>query len=566
MFYTFACAWIWVFLCGFSSPNQETLVSRHAWAPGAELKGEAAPAVVPYRGGHALEFSRKLSTFHNAGQGMKNELRLKGALSLLAVVELNTPPPGKVSLISKWRLVSGGRSYELGLTSSKQLFFTISASGKWPDRALELMSTRPLAAGVPYAVAAVYEPGKRMALYINAVPSGEAVEGVPENIFDSPTPVLFGSRFGSEETCAFDGLIQGVWIHAAALDRELIAKWTQSQGIVDPPGPEFPVLKPPYDLDVVKESTRAWYSDLRDPGAPFGAYKLTPESPPDLYASADLAWIRWIMNDLDLATEQRKQWIGFIQDQQNPEDGSYRHITGHCRTHAFCHATGALNMLGGRHRYKPGLLEKYQDVNGIPAWLDGIDWVRQWGASHDIWGAGLPLVCTPETPDEWNAALFAWLDCEADPGTGFWRSGIEARSRLEYLGGAFHIWPLYAATGRPLPHAERVIDSVLALQRGDGSFDGVFGYGSMDGVWALAYLGSCSSHRRDDLLVSLEKSALGLMKLFNGKPGRFFSSAHSTESRIAMLAILQSALPTMFESEKPWRNPWHDKKLFVVKY
>jgi len=534
------------------------------WTADASLGADSPPAAAAFRDGLAARFERAQAAFLSLGQGAEGSLRLEGAFRLAAVVQIGKEAPGKVSLISKWRLSRGGRSYELGIVDSRQLFFTVSASGSWPERALELMSTRPLVSGTPYAVVAAFEPNKRMALFVNGLASGEETEKVPERVFDSPTPVWLGNRSGSEKTCAFDGSIAKVSFYDEALDAEDASNWAGQQRLLSPPPPEFPVLDPPYDLDLIAERTRAWYRRLQAPDSPYGAYRLRPWHPPDLYASADVAWIRWIMCDLDLTDEQRGQWIRFIQDQQNPEDGTYRHITGHCATHAFCHATGALNMLGGRQRHEARLLGRYLETEKVPEWLDRINWVRQWGASHDIWGAGLPLVCTSSTPQPWKDALFAWLDAEADPGTGFWRKGIEARSPLEYLGGAFHIWPLYAATGRPIPYPERVIDSVLALQRSDGSFDGAFDYGNMDGVWVLQYLGSRHDYRGEAVKAALQRNLHGLMRVHNRAPCRFYSSAHSTESRIATLAMLQGALPGLLVSKKPWRNPWHQRDLFII--
>jgi len=530
----------------------------------AAPEGERAPALVPLGEGYALRFERERGTLLDLGQGEGGALRMRGALSLVAVVRMDAVPPGKVSLISKWRLTRGGRSFELGLTASRQLFFTISASGTWPERARELLSTRQLEPGEIYLVAATFEPDASMALYVNGAESGRIADRIPGEVFDSETPVLLGNRPGAEDACAFDGIIGGAWFHPSAPGAEALARAAAELGLDRPPPPELELLEPPYDLDAVRERTRDWYRRLQAPGEPYGAYRMRPGSPPDLYASADVAWIRWIQDDLDLEAAQRREWIAYIGDQQDPGDGSYRHLTGHCATHAFCHATGALNMLGGRQRHRPALLDAYLDVEGVPAWLDGIDWVNQWGASHDVWGAGVPLVCTPSTPVEWTEAVFGWLDAEADPGTGFWRRGVEASSPMQYLGGAFHIWPLYAALERPIPHPERVIDGVLALQRPSGSFGGGFDYGNMDGVWVLQYLCERTDWRREEVLEALERNLHGLMEVYNRDPGRFFSSAHSTESRIATLAMLQAALPEAVRSALRWRNPWHRRELFAI--
>jgi hypothetical protein len=536
------------------------------WHPDRAPAGDAAPEVVPFRQGHGLRFVRVKQTRLDLKQGDGGTLRLAGPMTLEAIVQMEALPPTKVSLISKWETRPGGRSYELGVTPFGWLFFTVSASGNWDGRAAELMSNRMMQPGVPYHVAAVFEPASRMALFVNGEASGELREGVPDSIFDSSTPVWLGNRFRNQAACGFEGILGSVRIHSVARDAASIAVRAAAVGLDQPiPGSTAIRLQVPYNLDQVRERCRQWYAQLQSQDQPYGAYRLTPAQPPDLYASADLAWIRWMMNDLSLSVPQRQQWIGFIQDQQSPSDGTYRHITGHCPAHAFCHATGALNMLGGRHRHPPRFLAPYRDVQRIPAWLEQIDWEKQWGASHDIWGAGLPLAASDETPQAWRDALFAWLDEAADPATGYWRKGVKARSPIEYLGGAFHIWPIYAALGKPLLYPERLIDQLLALQGPNGSFERGFGYGNMDGVWALERLSKQVLYRADEVRAALQRDLEGLIRVYDDHPSQFFADAHGTESRIATLAILQAALPEKFTSSAVWRNPWHERDLFRIK-
>ncbi|MGD8240436.1 MAG: hypothetical protein PVH68_17915, partial [Armatimonadota bacterium] len=119
-------------------------VAFHEWTPGTAPEGENAPAVERFRDGWALRFVRERQTSVDLGQGEDGALRLSGALTLAAVVQLEAEPPTKVALISKWRTAAGGRSYELGVTPQRRLYFTISASGSWDARARQLLSTRPL--------------------------------------------------------------------------------------------------------------------------------------------------------------------------------------------------------------------------------------------------------------------------------------------------------------------------------------------------------------------------------------------------------------------------------------
>jgi len=511
-------------------------------------------------------FSRTPYTAVDLGQGPQEKLRLTDGFTLLLVAKLACPPPGKTAFLSKWRLTDGGRSYELGATDSSCLFFTVSGSGRWPERAKQLTSNRPLLPGVFYAISAVYDPGKSMALYVNGRPSGRTAHGIPERVYDSETPVFLGTRPGNEKSSAFDGWISEVAVVSRPLREEEIRQWAEERGLATAPEPAFPALAPPYDLEALRQETQSWYGTLHAEDDPYGAYRMRPSSSPGLYASADLAWIRWIMDDLDIEQGQRTSWIQFIQSHQDEESGIYRHETGHCKAHAFCHATGALNMLGGKHAWEPRFLEPYRREKEIDAWLDKIDWVHAWGASHDIWGAGFPLMASPDTPPSWKKRVFGWLDEEADPTTGFWSKGTPPKSSQEGLGGAFHIWPLYGMEGKPLPHEDEVAESILQLEREDGSFDGGFGYGNMDAVWALEYILEGSQTKRQEIEKALDRNLLGLMELHNNQPCAFFSDAHGTLSRIATVAILQQALPHRFHAATAWRNPWHQKELFVLRW
>jgi hypothetical protein len=496
------------------------------------------------------------------GHGPGDELRITGPLTVAAVVRMKEKPPAKVAVVSKWRLAEGARSYELGVLPSGYLFFTLSETGSWDRQGRELTSSWPLTPGETHFVTASFAPGESMTITIDGEPAGRTERAVPDQLYDSETPVYIGNRPGHTEGCGFPGWVGEVLIEDESWSEDHARQAAEARGLSRPAPEGYEPLEPPYDLDEVKERTREWYSDLQAPDLQYGAYRLTQGQPADLYAAADIAWIRYIMRDLELSDSERAEWVDFIQDQQRPDDGGYDHITGHCATHAFCHATGALNMLGADHRHRPAILDPYRDIAGIDEWLDGINWHHQWGASHDIWGAGLPIACDPETPEDWREEFFHWLDKENNPTTGMWRIGQPAANDLEALGGAFHIWPLYAAVDRPLPHPERVIDHVLDLQQPSGSFEvGGFGYGNMDGVWVLAYLMPRTGYRRAEVRAALEAGLDGLIELYNTERGAFFTDAHGTESRISTLGILSQALPERVQGQ-PWLNPWHQPELF----
>jgi len=178
------------------------------------------------------------------GQGRDGGLRLRDALTLAAVVQLTELPRTKTPFISKWNTRANGRSYEIGVTPARKVFFAISASGKYDDLAREVYSPLMLRVGEPYTVVGVYEPGRRMAVYVNGVLSGRLTSRIPKSIFDSPTPVLLGNRPGDERGCGLSGLLAGAWIYSAVLRPQTISTWTKQLGLTDPPESEFPEDEP----------------------------------------------------------------------------------------------------------------------------------------------------------------------------------------------------------------------------------------------------------------------------------------------------------------------------------
>jgi len=215
------------------------LVAGYTWSSANAPKGERAPKLVPFRAGHALRCTPGRQTRIHLGQGKDGCLRLRGALTLAVAVQLEAVPKTKTPFISKWHCKKDGRSYELGIRPDRRVFFAISESGVYDKKARELFTDRLLKVGVPYSVVGVFEPGKRMTVYINGVLGGALRSRVPKAIFDSETPVLLGNRPGAETDFGFDGLLAGAWIHATAAKKEAVANWTKELGLTEPPESEF---------------------------------------------------------------------------------------------------------------------------------------------------------------------------------------------------------------------------------------------------------------------------------------------------------------------------------------
>lgn len=93
-----------------------------------------------------------------------------------------------------------------------------------------------------------------------------------------------------------------------------------------------------------------------------------------------------------------------------------------------------------------------------------------WTAGHHIDGFGTALLWTRRAgipiPDGVEEALFGWLLLDADPQTGMWGSRTPDRGLLPVVNGFYRASRgTFAQFGVPLPHAERVVDTVLEHAR-----------------------------------------------------------------------------------------------------
>ena len=84
----------------------------------------------------------------------------------------------------------------------------------------------------------------------------------------------------------------------------------------------------------------------------------------------------------------------------------------------------------------------------VDAWATAAHWNRRLGAEPE----------TPGAPE----ALFGWLQLRVDPWTGMWGSPTVDEGRLQMVNGYYRLTRgSFAQFGLPVPHPERVIDTVL---------------------------------------------------------------------------------------------------------
>ncbi len=227
------------------------------------------------------------------------------------------------------------------------------------------------------------------------------------------------------------------------------------------------------DLAAVRARVLAFFAARQDREGPYGCIRLAPGQRPDLYSSVDYAITRTIMGESlrqSVSAAQRAEWTAHINSfaetwHTQAPDGSYFDRMGHGKLHANGQVVSALGVIGGKQAFVNRLYDGFDTPAKIGPWLDTqVNWVLPWSESHKFWGG---LHCFSRSrccPAGWLEACFDWLNANLDPDTGFWRRGIPARERIQYLGGAVHILPIYEHTQRPFPFPERLLDSVLDLQ------------------------------------------------------------------------------------------------------
>ncbi|MFE5408366.1 DapH/DapD/GlmU-related protein [Microbacterium sp. NPDC056569] len=164
-------------------------------------------------------------------------------------------------------------------------------------------------------------------------------------------------------------------------------------------------------------------------------------------------------------------------------------------------ATGAVAPLDADGRQREGLGFSHEDVayhvlstgyaldllgSAFPApltWVtaatpervvefcESLPWATDaWGAGHHIDGFGTAILWTKRAghpiPAGVEEALFGWLLLGADPHTGMWGAATPDRGLLPVVNGFYRASRgTFAQFGVPLPHPERVIDTVLRHAR-----------------------------------------------------------------------------------------------------
>lgn len=278
------------------------------------------------------------------------------------------------------------------------------------------------------------------------------------------------------------------------------------------------------------------------------------------YGCADAANIRYILGSLRSEPELRAAEIAALQSFQH-EDGLFAEPTHHTY-HCTAHCTSALELYDARPLLPLKGLDPYRTAEGMAKLLDGLRWKDSpWNAAHQGAGVYAALVLTGHTDPEWQKAYFDWLDREADPTYGFGRKNSFGADPLSHhLFGWFHYQFNYCFARRPLPYADKVVDTCLELFRSRAMDADLFGrrigFCEIDWIYALNRCSIQSGHRLGEARESMRKMAgeyVDFLMSVDPEESDDWNDLHMLFGAACAVAELQQALPGEFVTKYPLR-------------
>jgi acetyltransferase-like isoleucine patch superfamily enzyme len=203
-----------------------------------------------------------------------------------------------------------------------------------------------------------------------------------------------------------------------------------------------------------------------------------PAAPPTVRAQADAIEIAALLLGAAPPERQAAEHIALLRGWQDPVSGAVpplgpdgRQIAGlgfsddDVAYHVL--STGyALDLLGSSFAV-PLAWATEATPEGVVAFCEGLPWTADaWKAGHHVDGLGTALLWARKAgapiADGVEEALFGWLLLHVDPRTGMWGSATPDRGLLPVVNGFYRATRgTFAQFGVPLPHPERVVDTVL---------------------------------------------------------------------------------------------------------
>lgn len=275
------------------------------------------------------------------------------------------------------------------------------------------------------------------------------------------------------------------------------------------------------------------------------------------YGCANAVNILYTIGALPADQTQRQAFAEVLQAFQDPDSGLFV-SPGSYETHTTAFVSGALVLLGAKPLYPAEGFRRYESPEALAALMESIDWRgAPWLGSHVGAGIYASMLLTGTAADDWEDAYFAWLDANAAPETGLWRTGmLEGAPRFHYLASTFHYTFNYEHARRALPYPEALLDTCIRAYR-DGAcidFAKEVGWADIDFAYLLARVQRRAGTRFSETQQILREIADGLIgQLLRMDPdtAETLNDLNTLFAIVCALAVLQDALPGYIRTSRP---------------
>lgn len=261
-----------------------------------------------------------------------------------------------------------------------------------------------------------------------------------------------------------------------------------------------------------------WIEAMRLPGKPFGRFKYhaAQTQPWLLYASSQMLSLAIDSGFWDrLDSERKNEWLEVLLSSQDSETGLFicPVVKAGVKTSPSFNSVNyhrALTMklwrrfvqIGVKIRCRLPPAEKVAPAyDELPVKLEALPWDKvvyssgsqagHWAATrlHELEENGRPLANDP-----YVMRIIEFLEKHQNPRTGFWGSSPDL---ADGMNGLLKTLLMYQLLKRPLPRAERIIDSILKIQSSGGSLgDGCAPWNAMA---LISFLVKQTDYRRSDI-------------------------------------------------------------------
>jgi hypothetical protein len=320
-----------------------------------------------------------------------------------------------------------------------------------------------------------------------------------------------------------------------------------------------------------------WLAEWRDlhraGGAGSGRFARTRRGLLDGYSSADFTIIDYTTGPWPPAPSEHDARVNVLQGFQSARTGLFELLSSSgerlappeaCVHETTAYFVAALELLGARPIQPLRAIDPQRTPEGMVDFLDALDWSAPRRAAGGAASVAACFAVTGDVGPEWFGRYFDWLDAECDPQTGLWRRGVVS-DPLAGVGGAYQFYTVYDRFRRPVPHARKLLTTVIELQKGEALYtDDGPGWTELCAAFLLDRAFRQSGARCKSVREAFEGLARSTAERLADASFRekLVDQPHKVAGLFGLIALLSQALPGSVKSPRPLRF-YADRLVFV---